>query len=72
MGSDDFDAALRSFHSTVDYATTMVGYTKARSDPSLDGSEYDTVFSIMEAIANPNPGRLCRDFPRSLLGRIID
>ena len=53
-GWDDFDAALRSFHSTVDYATAMVGYTTACFDLSLDNG-YNTVCSIMKALADPDP-----------------
>ena len=33
----------------------MVGYENARDDPLLDGREYATTFSIMEALGNPNP-----------------
>ena len=59
---DDFDAELRSFHSTVDYATAMVGFTNACSDPLLDGSEYDTVCSIMKALADPRPDEFVKIF----------
>ena len=66
---DDFDVELRSFHSTVDYATAMVGFTNACSDSLLDGSEYNTVCSIMKALADPQPDEFVEIFPRSLLGR---
>lgn len=59
---DDFDAELRSFHSTVDYATAMVGHANACSDPLLDGSEYDTVCLIMKALADPNPDEFVEIF----------
>ena len=49
---NDFIAALRSFHSMVNHATAMVGYTYACVDTT---SEYDTVCSIMEALVDPDP-----------------
>ena len=52
---DDFDEVFRDFHATVDHATAMVGYENARADPLLDGREYATTFSIMEALGNSNP-----------------
>ena len=51
----EFDEASRDFHSTVDHAAAMVGYENARLDPSLNGSDYDTAFSILEALGNDNP-----------------
>ena len=33
----------------------MTGYTSLRSNPSLDGSRYDKVASIMKALGNPHP-----------------
>ena len=51
----EFDEMFRSFHSTVDHRTMMIGYRNARSDSSLDGNEYDTVFSILEALGTSNP-----------------
>ena len=57
----DFDAAMIRFHSTVNHTTAMVGYTNALSSihrwrtEVKNGSEYDTVFSIMKALADPDP-----------------
>ena len=51
----EFEEAFRDFHATVDHATAMVGYENARLDPSLDERDYDTTFSILEALGNDNP-----------------
>ena len=51
----EFDEMFRDFHATVDHATAMVGYENARVIPALDGNDYDTAFSILEALGNDNP-----------------
>ena len=48
----EFDEASRDFHATVDHATAMVGYENARVIPALDGNDYDTAFSILEALVS--------------------
>lgn len=53
---------FRSFHSTVDHAIAMVGFATACSHPSLDGSEYDIVCSIMKSLADPDPHKFVQTF----------
>ena len=64
----DFDEVFRDFHATVDHDIAMVGYENARDDPLLDGREYATTFSIMEALGNPNP----EDFVKIFHDRLWD